>query len=105
MCGVLVAWRVFVCVKMLVCECVFLYVYVSVCVSVNTCIVYVFLFVCLCMRMLFIYVCLFMRVLYLCFFCVNACVFVRVIVCFCDSALPTSRHDNAESELFFVEID
>ena len=94
MCGVLVAWRVFVCVKMLVCECVFLYVYVSVCVSVNTCIVYVFLFVCLCMR-----------VLYICFFCVNACVFVRVIVCFCDSALPTSRHDNAASELFFVEID
>ena len=57
MCGVLVAWRVFVCVKMLVCECVFLYVYVSVCVSVNTCIVYVFLFVCLCMRILFIYAC------------------------------------------------
>ena len=42
MCGVLVA-RVFVCVKMLVCECVFLYVYASVCVSVNTSIVYVFL--------------------------------------------------------------
>ncbi len=62
------------CVNACLCVCVCVFICMRVCVSV---------------LYIYIYVCLFMRVLHMCFFCANACMFVRGS-CVYYSALPTS---------------